>query len=131
MKLYFRILFIVFSIGLSSCLKNPVKEKKCEMEDQQCDSALLYLENKTTDTIKFSRGGSVIDRVIKPGQVLSFTTGYVEVHFRSDCSQGSSNTNIQGILTASRYYSVKMDRCSKRAYFFKNSVNSLDFQVEE
>jgi len=126
-------LLLTLFMVLPACLK-PIKEKKCNIPDQLCDSALLVLENKTLDTIYFNRDDydnrNPYNRIIKPGETFTYKTGYVEVHFNGSCDPtGFMLTNIQTIGTPAMYFSIKMDRCTKHANFVK-SYNTLDLQVE-
>lgn len=126
-----------FLIWQACSKKNSLKpeEKKCEIPDQLCDSALLVIGNKTNDTIYFNKGetgtGVKYYLSVKPGGTTTFKTAGTEVRFNSNCSVYSFSGPIQGLLIPTgRYFSVKMNRCNKKVYFIKNGT-SIDLEIED
>jgi hypothetical protein len=126
-------LLVLLFISFSACLKKKDK-KTCELEDEDCDKATLVLNNKTGQTIYFNKGengsGSTFYMNIKSGQTISLETNIgVTVRYNEDCTATQSSTGIQTIGTPSRYFSITMDRCEKRANFVESS-GSIDLREE-
>jgi hypothetical protein len=131
------VLVVIFLILLACRNKNPLKpeEKKCEIPDQLCDSALLVVGNKTNDTIHFNKGegGTNVKYYlsVKPGGTTTVKTSGTDVRFNSDCSVYRFSGPIQGVQIPTMYFSVKMNRCTKKVYFIKKSNNSIDLEIED
>ena len=127
---------VVFTFLIwQGCNKLIPKEKKCEIPDQKCDSALLVVGNKTHDTIHFNKGegGTNVDYYLSvlPGGTTSFKTAGTDVRFNGDCSISRFSGPIQGVQIPSMYFSVKMNRCTKKVYFIKNANDDIDLEIED
>jgi hypothetical protein len=130
------VLVVIFLISLACRNKNPLKpeEKKCEIPDQLCDSALLVVGNKTGDTVYFNRTSgppnATFTNTLKPGETKTFKTSGIDVRFNSDCSVYNFQGPIVTVAISSMNFSVKMNRCTKKVYFIKKN-NSLDLEIED
>ena len=134
-KLIFALLLGTFLLDEACNKLKPLntEPKICEIPDQLCDSAKLVVGNKTTDTIYFNKGengtGVQYYLAVMPGKTTTFNTDGIDVRFNSDSTTNHFSGPIQGLQIPSMYFSVKMNRCIKKVYFIKNSVNSIDLDI--
>ena len=106
---------------LAACQKKtPFSNKNedtCKFKNQECDSALFTLINRTEETIYYGIGTNMWEDSLLPGQQRSVKYGHVKVTYDNNCTPERESWGTHQLSSSWGEWAYHIDHCDKKSAF--------------